>query len=434
MLQFAHVPGPGVAAQGFFRAGAEPQAAQAQARTVAFQEAARQQQDVIAAFSQWGNRHRIDRQPVIQIGPECAVAHALAQVAVGGGDHPRVDMAWVVGAKPLDFAVLQRAQQLGLHREGQLAHLVEKQRAAVGGLEAARALAHRAGERALDVAEQLAFGQRFRQRRAVDMHQRAIAPARQAMQPVREQLLAHAGFAKQQDRQLGVGHDLQLMQQLVDGRALADDLPVVRGGIAGRQVAAGRAQRADLGLEPRGARGGFDHDGQLAQLGLRIGVEGADLERVERERAPQLPFDMQADAHAVVHRQRRAGLFVDQPVVRIGQGAVMVEACHAAPREDGRQARMLPDHEAPAQRIAHQPIHGNRPQVVFFQSQQRHRSAAEMRAQAADQPLHAHRRRQIGDQIGQEQTVNHGWNYLKRVKRTLACMRSILPRQRQPID
>ncbi len=43
-----------VAAQGFFRAGAEPQAAQAQARTVAFQEAARQQQDVIAAFSQWG--------------------------------------------------------------------------------------------------------------------------------------------------------------------------------------------------------------------------------------------------------------------------------------------------------------------------------------------------------------------------------------------
>ncbi len=112
----------------------------------------------------------------------------------------------------------------------------------------------------------------------------------------------------------------------------------------------------------------------------------------------------------------------------------MVEACHAPPCQDGRQARMLPDHEAPAQRVAHQPIHGNRPQVVFFQSQQRHRSAAEVRAQAADQSLHAHRRRQIGDQIGQEQTVNHGWNYLKRVKSTLACVRSILPRHQQPID
>ena len=48
-----------------------------------------------------------------------------------------------------------------------LADLVEKERAAVGQLEAAFASVDRAGERALLVAEELRFDERVRQRRAV---------------------------------------------------------------------------------------------------------------------------------------------------------------------------------------------------------------------------------------------------------------------------
>ena len=72
-----------------------------------------------------------------------------------------------VAADALDREVLDRPQQLGLRRQRQVGHFVEKQRAAVGVLELAAAAAH-AGGRALLDAEELRFEQRLDQRRAVD--------------------------------------------------------------------------------------------------------------------------------------------------------------------------------------------------------------------------------------------------------------------------
>ena len=60
-------------------------------------------------------------------------------------------------ADGLELALLEHAQELDLGLRRQLAHLVEEDRAAVGQLEAADAPLDRAGERALDVAEQLAL-------------------------------------------------------------------------------------------------------------------------------------------------------------------------------------------------------------------------------------------------------------------------------------
>src|SRR5581483_972008 len=54
-------------------------------------------------------------------------------------------------------------------------HLVEEQRAAVGELESAHAVAHRAGEGAPHVAEELAFEELSRNRRAADPHERLVA-------------------------------------------------------------------------------------------------------------------------------------------------------------------------------------------------------------------------------------------------------------------
>ena len=63
-------------------------------------------------------------------------------------------------ADAADLALLQHAQQLRLQRERQLADLVEKQRAAVGFLEQPGLVAHRIGERAAHVTEQLGLEQR----------------------------------------------------------------------------------------------------------------------------------------------------------------------------------------------------------------------------------------------------------------------------------
>ena len=64
-----------------------------------------------------------------------------------------------VAAHALELALLQHAQQLRLQLEGQLADLVEEQRAAVGQLEAPELPRQRAGERPLLVPEQLALDQ-----------------------------------------------------------------------------------------------------------------------------------------------------------------------------------------------------------------------------------------------------------------------------------
>ena len=64
-----------------------------------------------------------------------------------------------VPAEPLDLALLERAQQLGLEIDPQAADLVEEERAAVGQLELAGLARVGAGEGALLVAEQLGLEQ-----------------------------------------------------------------------------------------------------------------------------------------------------------------------------------------------------------------------------------------------------------------------------------
>ena len=50
-----------------------------------------------------------------------------------------------------------------------------------------------------------------------------------------------------------------------------------------------QAQRARLGLQPRGAQRRFHQHDQLAQFGLGLGAEGADLQRVQRQHAQGWP-------------------------------------------------------------------------------------------------------------------------------------------------
>ena len=87
-------------------------------------------------------------------------------------DDAHVDLHRLAGADALERHLLKHAQQLGLHVETDVADLVEKQRAAVGRLEAAHLVADGVGERPLDVAKQFAFQQRRRQGGAMDLDER----------------------------------------------------------------------------------------------------------------------------------------------------------------------------------------------------------------------------------------------------------------------
>ena len=222
VLQFADVAGPVVARKPARIAFRQSQLG-FQRLALAVEKVLRQQRNVLAPLAQ---RHRLHRKHVeaeIEVFAKPAALHFLLEVAVGGGDQADVDGAGALCADAFEIALLQHPQQLALQFERNFADLVEKQRAAVGEFEPADAVAHRAGEGAADMAEELALEQFARDRRAIDPDQRPVAAAARLVDGARDQFLAGAGFACDHDGRRGRRHQLDLAQRLLDRLALADD-------------------------------------------------------------------------------------------------------------------------------------------------------------------------------------------------------------------
>ena len=71
-----------------------------------------------------------DVDPVEEVLAEALLLDLGLEVAVGRGDDARVEGLLRVAAHRAHRALLQRAEQLGLHPRGHLADLVEEERAA----------------------------------------------------------------------------------------------------------------------------------------------------------------------------------------------------------------------------------------------------------------------------------------------------------------
>ena len=81
-----------------------------------------------------------------------------------------------------------------------------------------------AGERAAHVAEQLRLEQRLRHGAAVERHHRLVAPQRVEVDGLRDQPLAGARFAGQQDRAVGARDGLDHLEDVEHRLAAADDV------------------------------------------------------------------------------------------------------------------------------------------------------------------------------------------------------------------
>src|SRR4051794_2430613 len=101
--------------------------------------------------------HARDGEPVVQVFAEPAAVDLDAEIAVGRGDHAQIDLDDLGPTDATDLLALEHAEQLGLHRERELADLVEKHRAAVRALERSGVRRRGTGERTTLVAEQLAL-------------------------------------------------------------------------------------------------------------------------------------------------------------------------------------------------------------------------------------------------------------------------------------
>jgi len=259
-----------------------------------------------------------------------------------------------------DRALLEDAQQLALRVEGQLADLVEEQRAGRCGLEEAR----------LRAAEQLVLDERLGQRRAVEPDERTGAPRAESVDLLGDDLLADAGLADHEhgDRRrcdaLGERHHL-LHQRIDDDRlgigaagrarvAIDAAQPIARDADQLADVGAvlGKARGAKPGGQPDGdgGRPACDRDGRVT---IRLGQDERELlgavlgndvhpPQLADERLDVLGHQLDRALDAQHHEAERA-LVTDgaidlgiEPVLELADGRDLAGALRGARARDDR--------------------------------------------------------------------------------------------------
>jgi hypothetical protein len=240
-----------------------------------------EQAQVALAVAQRREAQDGDGEAKEQVLAEAAGGDLGEEVAVGGRDDADVDLARGGFAHAGDIVLLQGAQELDLGGEGQLAELVEEERAAVGGLEDAGALGEGAGEGSFGVPEEGGLDQLGRDGAAVDRDEGAAAPGAGGVDGPGEQLLAGAGLALEQDRDgprgdmAGAAEEAGHRLAAVDDGGELGDLGRQGGAVAlERGVRAAQEVGDQLGGELEGDRRGLDPvlAGGLDQLGRIAGL------------------------------------------------------------------------------------------------------------------------------------------------------------------
>ncbi len=170
------------------------------------QEGGDKQWYIALAFAQRGKLDLDNIEPEIQILAECSGLNRGIEVAICRGDDADVDAATLRRADRLYLTLLQGAQELGLQIHRHVADFVQKERAAVGGLEQTLLAMKRAGKRTLDVAEQLGFNQSRNEGRAIDGNKRLLFTRTREMHALGHQLLTCAALSQDQNRILVQAH------------------------------------------------------------------------------------------------------------------------------------------------------------------------------------------------------------------------------------
>src|SRR6266850_1981154 len=224
VLKLANIPGPVIGGQTGHRLVRHRGHALAKLADKLREKERHKQSDVRPALAQGGDSEREDVEPEEEVRAEPAGGYRLLQIAIGRGNDANVHGLRAAAAHGLELALLEHPEQLDLRLWRKLAHLVQEDRAAICQLETADTPLDRAGKRALDVAEELAFDQPRRDGTAVDLDQRTLPAGAQGLDGPRDQLLAGAGIAGDEHGRVRGCDLLDLAKERQQRWAIADQL------------------------------------------------------------------------------------------------------------------------------------------------------------------------------------------------------------------
>ncbi len=243
---------------------------------------------------------------------------------MGGRDHADIDLNRRGAADAIELAVLQYAQQAGLQVRRHVADFIQKQRAAVGLLEAALALGSSAGKRAALVAEELGLQQILGDGCGVDGDEGFLRTRRGLVQRAGDQLLTGTRFTSDQHRDVAGGQATDSAEHLLHCRGFANDgggRRVLRLGKCGAR-AGSAAHQAGSGIQIEGLGQVLKSPALVAgDCGVQVRVGGHDDHRQLRP----------ARAHAVEQRKAIDAGHSDVAYQHVGPVFVqLVEHLHRA--------------------------------------------------------------------------------------------------------
>jgi len=257
--QLAHVAGPAVALEPLDR-GRRERFRRARALVELGEEVLGEELDVLDALAQRRHVQREHLQAVEEIAPQLAGVDGFVRVAVARSQHANVGLDRLVGSDAAHRARLEHAQELHLEVRGHLGDFVEEQGSAVRALEEPAVLAVRPGEAALLVPEELAFDELRRDRAAVHREKRLQAAPAHLVDGLRDDFLAGAALAGDEDRRPGGRDALQLVVEALHGRRRAHETaePSERPQLV--------AQARDFGAKLGRSRHARKHAAQMRQI------------------------------------------------------------------------------------------------------------------------------------------------------------------------